>query len=200
MAQGQARAEQLGVYVAPKFVYGATIMDSTKFTGTGSDVWGKSGESRKISGGSDSAFGGSIAFGYNFDKRSGVPVRTEIEYAIFSETENKESLSKSLQTEGIGWHEEETTTGSLKQRFGIQTLFLNAYYGFQTGTAFTPYVGGGLGMAFVNTKAKYSNSYRTAVYDDDGELLFNDSDKRSFFHRIENRHQFRLECRGRSQL
>lgn len=141
-----AHAEQLGVYVTPKFVYGSAIMNSTKFKET---VIGAETKSFKISNGSDSAVGGSIAVGYDFGKRFDVPVRAEIEYAFFSTIENKGARSSLLEDWG--------STSSYKQDFRIQTLFFNAYYDFETGTAFKPYVGAGLGMAFVNTKGKFKD-------------------------------------------
>jgi len=132
--------EQIGVYVAPKFVYGLTQMDSFK------GHWSEGGDSERISGGSrsDDTFGGSIAIGYDFDKKFGVPIRAELEYAGFSKAETKKSYG------------DDDYTAKMKQTFGIQTLFMNAYWDINTGTQFTPYIGGGLGMAFINTKFKDS--------------------------------------------
>ena len=134
-----AAGDQIGVYVAPKFVYGLTQMDGAK------EHWGDATsqtESERIGSKTDDTFGGSIAIGYDFDKKFGVPIRAELEYAGFSKAEAKRSYT-------IG---DETTT--MKQTFGIQTLFLNAYWDINTGTKFTPYIGAGLGMGFINTKGK----------------------------------------------
>jgi opacity protein-like surface antigen len=130
-------AEQIGVYVAPKFVYGLTQMDGAK------GHWSDGGDSESIRIGSktDDAFGGSLAIGYDFDKRFGVPIRAELEYAGFSKVEAKRSYSV-----------DPTDSAKMKQTFGIQTLFVNAYWDINTGTQFTPYLGAGLGMAFINTK------------------------------------------------
>ena len=59
--------EQIGIYVAPKFVYGLTQMDSFK------GHFNEAGDSYSQSGGSrtDDTFGGSIAIGYDFDKKFG---------------------------------------------------------------------------------------------------------------------------------
>ena len=130
--------EQIGVYVAPKFVYGLTQMDSAKQSWTDS-ASGDSGTER-IGSKTDDTFGGSLAIGYDFDKKFGVPIRAEVEYAAFSEAETKRSYSD------IG----ERIT--MKQKFNIQTLFLNAYWDIDTGTQFTPYIGGGIGMGFIRTK------------------------------------------------
>ncbi|MDL2279304.1 outer membrane beta-barrel protein [Desulfovibrio sp. OttesenSCG-928-G11] len=136
-----AAAEQIGVYVAPKFVYGLTQMDSAKQHWTGAA--GASG-SERIGNETDSAFGGSIAIGYDFDKKFGVPVRAELEYAAFSEVEAKRNYTDN------GEHI------TMKQNFNLQTLFVNAYWDINTGTQFTPYIGAGLGMGFINTKGKES--------------------------------------------
>lgn len=141
--------EQIGIYVAPKFVYGLTQMDSFK------GHFNEAGDSYSQSGGSrtDDTFGGSIAIGYDFDKKFGVPIRAELEYAGFSKAETQKSYG------------DEDFTSKMKQTFGIQTLFANAYWDINTGTKFTPYVGAGLGMAFINTKFKDSG-YDNADPDD----------------------------------
>jgi opacity protein-like surface antigen len=97
--------------------------------------------------GSDFTFGGSVAFGYNFNAQANVPVRSEVEYAIFSRAKNKLSV-----------HDSDDGSTSLEHRFGIQTLFANVYYDFHNSSAFTPYIGGGLGMAFISAKAKGSTA------------------------------------------
>ncbi|MDR1684888.1 MAG: hypothetical protein LBR82_00330, partial [Desulfovibrio sp.] len=74
-------ADQIGIYVAPKFVYGLTQMDGTKVHGT-DGVEPKTG---RIGSSTDSTFGGSIAFGYDFEKKFSVPIRAEVEYAAFSQ-------------------------------------------------------------------------------------------------------------------
>lgn len=132
-------AEQLGVYVAPKFVYGLTQMDSVK---THVSMGGMS-DSFSLGSKTDSTFGGSLAIGYDFDKKFSIPIRAELEYAGFSEAEAKKTYH-----DGGDSHR-------LKQTFNIQTLFVNTYWDIDTGTQFTPYVGAGLGMGFIGTKLKY---------------------------------------------
>lgn len=132
--------EQLGVYVAPKFIYGLTIMDGAKVH---ANLGGGSG-SLRIGDKTDDTFGGALAIGYDFDKKFGVPIRAELEYAGFSEAEAKKTFH-----DGGDSHR-------LKQKFNIQTLFVNAYWDIDTGTQFTPYVGAGLGMAFIRTKLNYN--------------------------------------------
>lgn len=134
--------EQLGVYVAPKFVYGLTQMDTVKAHGS---AYGESASIRIGSSETDDTFGGSIAVGYDFDKKFGVPIRAELEYAGFSQAE----AQKTYRDDYLGTHK-------LKQTYDIQTLFVNAYWDINTGTQFTPYLGAGLGMGFINTKLRYN--------------------------------------------
>lgn len=46
-----------------------------------------------------------------------------------------------------------------KAKWNVQTLFANLYYDFHNSTAFTPYIGAGLGLGFIN------NSYKFGGYD-----------------------------------
>lgn len=76
------------------------------------------------------------AVGYNF-AGFGVPVRAEAEYLYHDQF--KYSATNS-------------TTGAFSSKIDIHTVFANFYYDFKTGTAFTPYVGAGLGVAWINQK------------------------------------------------
>jgi len=159
------------VYVAPKFVYGGTIMSDGKFktsTSYQGPWWGSASNGSFSSNGSGDVFGGSIAVGYDFHKRFNVPVRTELEYSIFSEAKVSGSGSSFAPGPGtadfgfgvwnMGGFGNTLNNNSMKQYFNIQTLFFNAYYDFHTGTPFTPYLGGGVGLAFINTRATNQGS------------------------------------------
>lgn len=80
------------------------------------------------------------AVGYNF-AGSGLPVRAEAEYLYHNQF-------KYFSKNGTG----ATSTGEFTSKIDIHTVFANFYYDFKTDTAFTPYVGAGLGVAFVNQK------------------------------------------------
>lgn len=152
-----ARAgDQLGIYVTPKFIYGYTQMDG--FKGSNHEVATGISESETFGSQHDDAFGGALAIGYDFDKQFDVPIRAEIEYSILSKVEAKRS-SMEYDHGQPDWYSKN------KQTFGIQTLFLNAYWDIDTGTAFTPYVGGGLGMAIIDTKFKAKNTDYTIPED-----------------------------------
>ena len=148
-------AEQMGVYVTPKFVYGYTQMKmSAAALGYGTFAEGNE---------YDSVFGGALAVGYDVNKKFRIPLRAELEYALFSTAEGETS-----QTWYMGgnpyWRD------SIKQKLQIQTLFVNAYYDFHNRTAFTPYLGGGLGLAFV--RAKGSNNWTDYLYSVSGTDKF----------------------------
>lgn len=136
--------DQVGVYVAPKFVYGITQMQNVKTHDNDGSEW----STTKVGSKADNAFGGSLAVGYDFDPKFKVPVRMEAEYGIFSEVEAKQSFTEYDNSGTADW------TGTNKQTFGIQTIFANVYYDINTGTPVTPYVGAGAGVAVIDTKIK----------------------------------------------
>ncbi|MCL2763616.1 MAG: porin family protein, partial [Treponema sp.] len=120
---------QLGIYVAPKVIYGLTYMKDFKYRQSNND-------NDNVGNKWDSAFGGSLAAGYDFSKKLNIPLRGELEYTVFTKAE----------AEGEKW-------GSrYEQSNNIQTLFANVYYDINTGTKFTPYVGAGMGAGFIRTK------------------------------------------------
>ncbi|MDL2314166.1 porin family protein [Desulfovibrio sp. OttesenSCG-928-C14] len=132
-AKAQA-SDQVGVYISPKFVYGLTYANKVKTH--------EAGEAIKFGHDTDSVYGGSLALGYDFAPAFNVPVRMELEYAIFSEAEATDS--KTVDDVRIK-HE---------QSYQVQTIMANFYWDFETATAFTPYIGVGLGMAIIDTEAE----------------------------------------------
>ena len=131
-----AAAEVQGVYVAPRFLLG--IQDSGQLSGVPNN-----GGSKAYKQYSQAVFGGALAAGFNFAPKFNVPIRTEVEFALRSNSSNKRSGSFG----GPSWWESKQTTN-------LSTLFFNGYFDINTGTPFTPYLGGGLGMAFNYTELK----------------------------------------------
>ena len=130
-----AADDKIGVYVAPKLTLALVMMSDVKLYGAGYGggvLWEKRASGSESSG----AFGGGLAAGYDFSRRFDVPVRAELEYSMFSNTEVKN----------------DTGGATLKQEFAVKTLLVNAYYDFKLHSAFTPYVGLGLGMGTIDTK------------------------------------------------
>jgi outer membrane autotransporter protein len=132
---------QLGIYVAPKFVYANTKMKRVDFSLRDSTPPGIGSFEEKFGNHTDDTWGGSIAAGYDFSKKYSLPIRAELEYAAFS----KAKVSGTPTTGGWG-------TNSISHSQQAQTLFLNAYYDIATGTKLTPYVGAGLGATFIKAK------------------------------------------------
>lgn len=125
-----------GLYLSGKFVYGYTKMDNVKAI---AEYW-----SDDMGDKSDDAWGGALAVGYDFYKRYNAPIRAELEYAIFSKVEAKKTWVNY-------WVD--------KQKFDIQTLFINAYFDLHNKTNFTPYIGAGIGLAFIDTKYTAGGNY-----------------------------------------
>ena len=127
-----------GVYVAPKLTHSHIT----------AEMHAQGNNTREVRNDkSDDDIGGGLAIGYDFDKRFDVPIRAEFEYVYIGDIRSGEFPGVSKPTGS-----RIATFGS--QKTDIQTLFLNAYYDIETGTMFTPYVGGGIGMAMFS----YSDS------------------------------------------
>lgn len=80
----------------------------------------------------DQTVGLGAAIGYDFFPAATMPVRIELELMYQSEAKHTDSGS------------------TLKDSVG--TVFVNGFYDFHTGTIFTPYVGLGIGTAWVDSK------------------------------------------------
>ena len=128
MLPGVAKAESTGVYVAPKLMMSVQhAKGELSYAGYGL------GSEDKTS----AEAGAAIAVGYDFSKKFDVPVRAELEFAATGAT------SKDVNVYGIPANVE----------VGVKTLLANVYWDIANYNGFTPYVGAGLGLAFVNTEA-----------------------------------------------
>ncbi len=92
--------------------------------------------------------GGGIFAGYDFMPKLNVPLRAEIEYAIRSNWNYNDEYS----TEGV--------TSAADMSINMQTLLANIYFDWHNESMFTPYLGAGAGVAFVN----YSGSGAYSQY------------------------------------
>ena len=113
-----------GFYLAPKFMMTVqntgTVERSGWLAGHGLDNY------------SQFTLGGAIAAGYDFWFSHMIPIRAELELALRGNSETSDSGR---------WGSSKLTTNST-------TLLANVYYDFHNSTAFTPYVGAGVGLAF----------------------------------------------------
>lgn len=126
-----AHAEVDGLYGGVKFI------DSIQSTGSTSHSDGMNFFGVDTYG--QNSVGGGIFVGYDFYPKFQAPLRVEIEYALRSNTNTEWSGVKG------------TRKGSIDATWNVQTLFANAYFDFHNSTKFTPYIGGGLGMGFINS-------------------------------------------------
>ncbi|MCL2673067.1 MAG: acyloxyacyl hydrolase [Alphaproteobacteria bacterium] len=150
-APSMALAGQSGLYVAPKLGMGGLMgFESSntfsEYTGGALTDW----ETGKQTFGGSHGFGAALAVGYDFHKTHGTPARVELEYAMF-----KSKSERIDNWHGDGWSDYH----SRKTDLDIHTLFVNAYRDFRSDSALTPYVGMGLGLAFVGAKGSQSSDW-----------------------------------------
>jgi opacity protein-like surface antigen len=67
----------------------------------------------------------------------------------------------------------DTARTEIEAQWNLQTLFFNAYLDFHNDTAFTPYIGAGIGMGFVNS------SYDAKGYVNGQEIASGSDSKRN---------------------
>lgn len=136
---------QMGVYIAPKFVYGLTQMRNVNHKGIDEEDVNKGipFTNYHIGNDTDNAFGGSFAIGYDFDKQYNIPIRTELEYSLFSKVKSERHYPLGYSIPGEMLTDDQT--------YKIQSLFLNMYWDIENKTRFTPYIGGGIGIGFIKT-------------------------------------------------
>lgn len=131
-------ADKGGVYVGIKGGY--EYMDHNKASVTSTNGQNATSESRSDKSGY--TVGGAI--GYNF-AGMGLPVRAEAEYLYHDQFKYS-----AVNGTAAG------STGAFTSKIDVHTAFANFYYDIKTSTAFTPYVGAGLGVAWINQKVDTS--------------------------------------------
>ena len=152
-----AQAADLGIYAAPKLVYGGLMAhdaDKIEVAPLGSTTL-----KGKFDGGN--ILGGSIALGYDFHKSFGITVRTELEYTLFPQIKSERPWKTSATTKAIEY-----------VNLNIQTLFVNVYYDFRNNSDFTPYLGIGSGISFIDAKGGEINTAGTYTCGKDSATNF----------------------------
>lgn len=127
-------ADKGGVYIGLKGGYEYKDQGSSKVSDNAAAATNNNATNHSWKNDSGYAIGGAV--GYNF-AGMGLPVRAEAEYLYHDQF--KYSATNS-------------TTGAFSSKIDIHTVFANFYYDIKTSTAFTPYVGAGLGVAWINQK------------------------------------------------
>ncbi|MDR2055305.1 MAG: outer membrane beta-barrel protein [Desulfovibrio sp.] len=130
-----AAAEVKGIYGGLKFI------DSIQNTGSMSK--GDDAKGFGIGQYGQNTVGGGVFLGYDFFPVLDVPVRAEVEYAV--RTNMNTTWDRSF-TDGVN-----TAKSEIEAQWNLQTLFFNAYWDFHNSTAFTPYIGAGIGVGFINS-------------------------------------------------
>lgn len=124
---GVAKAEGTGMYLAPKFLMSiqdtGKVSRSSTMAGSGVDDY------------SQFTLGGGLAIGLDLWPQQMIPLRMEIEFALRGNSEKK-------------WSETGVNLDHVKGAWNNSTLFANLFWDFHNDSNFTPYIGGGLGMAF----------------------------------------------------
>lgn len=140
LAPIQAKASNFsGVYVAPKFAINFVSMQEIILNVETLGVVVPISSNSKLD---DTLFSGSLAIGYDFNSKFNIPVRAELEYSLFSQfSSNVDFTFANILFTGIN------------AEINMQTLLLNAYYDFHNSSKFTPYIGLGIGIAFVGADA-----------------------------------------------
>lgn len=134
-----AKAEQTGLYAAPKFILGYTESKvKTTVTATLGKVSEKESREHKKS---KALPGGALAIGYDFNTLFDVPLRTEIELSFFKKLDIKST----------------NTFTNQKTKIELGALLANAYCDLRNSSPFIPYIGAGAGASSIKTNAHLTN-------------------------------------------
>ncbi len=129
----------LPIYLAPKI--GASFMSLDSITNT-TNIANPAAVNKSSDDDTSAIF--ALAVGYDLGKTTNVPLRAEVEYAY--RTRFNYAADPTFTNA--------TTPTKVDIDLTVQSLFANLYLDIDTGTAFTPYVGAGLGAAFISTDGK----------------------------------------------
>ncbi|MGL4209492.1 MAG: outer membrane protein [Candidatus Adiutrix sp.] len=126
------------VYFAPKILW-----SHQKITGFENTINAESLERGTYRGGSasDNTFGGGFAVGYDFGAEGFAPFRTEFEFLM----RKSPTVNYGLATNGPEFYSKHEVKPD------VYSTMVNAYFDIRTDTAVTPYLGGGLGAAYIDT-------------------------------------------------
>lgn len=149
-----AAAQEINsIYFTPKIIYSHQKGDP------GKGKWHNGGWVNSTLGGEEEddtfTFGAALGvdMGYYYD----LPVRVEAEYIYHGKAEFSQGPTTVLLQNG--------NVGSASHSFKVKahSLMANAFYDFQNDSLFTPYLGFGLGLAYLDTKYK-ANTFNGGSY------------------------------------
>ena len=102
----------------------------------------------------DTVFGGGVLLGYDFHKRFAVPIRVELDYTLRGKASDTNQRDLPFEYTSLVYGDfSGVTSARMKTSLTLQTLMANAWWDIFPEARFTPYVGGGLGVAFGRLKA-----------------------------------------------
>lgn len=114
---------------------------------------------------SQNTLGGGVAVGYDFYPAHQVPIRAELEYALRNDSKTSWDMESMFNTFPlIKLASKGNWSATMKSKWNLQTLFMNAYYDFHNDTAFTPYVGAGIGLGFIYSAYSFDARGNTNTY------------------------------------
>ncbi|WP_162530516.1 outer membrane protein [Rhodovastum atsumiense] len=157
-----AEESRSGIYVGAKI--GASLLsvsdrrvlqDSYSLTDGVNDYSGAA-QSWAMGDRTEPVFGGGVSLGYDFRPALRLPLRLELDYVARDRATADASHDV---TYDMTWNGTPMTIpGRMSQRDSLflQTLMANAWIDIPTGRSVTPYVGGGIGVAFLNHASTFS--------------------------------------------
>lgn len=146
-APAVASAQQIdSIYITPRIIYSYQMgdMSAAKWR---NGVWAASALGGEET---DKNFAFGLSVGTDLGYSSEWPVRVEGEYVY----RGKAEFSKGPST--VTWFDGSPRVASQKFEITAHSLMVNAFYDFNTATSFTPYVGAGLGGAYLKTDYRAS--------------------------------------------
>lgn len=151
-----------GFYVSGKV--GDTMLRSTQNTLTTTTAAGaltNTVAELPLGNATKTGFSPSFAVGYEFSTEWQQPIRLELAYlsaGSIRQSNTEATTMSSSWTDGDKYVQSLPTTVSREQKTRVSTAMLNGYYDYTTGTALTPYIMGGVGMAFLKNTSSVSQS------------------------------------------
>lgn len=146
-------------YLSAKILYSSQSMDDFSSRGKYTGYFGHSTGTYKGKDASDSSFGGGLAIGYDFAVYGAAPVRLELEYLYRGKAKGKYG-DKMTRVDDYGDSPATAIFGSNHSfEANIHTVFANAYMDFHNDSNFTPYIGLGIGGAYVDAKTTIRQTF-----------------------------------------
>lgn len=132
-----AQAGDYGIYFAPKLNLGIQSLSSFLTRGTNGGTTG-------LDGGHDWNVGIGAAAGFDFYAQYAIPARVELELMHVTDARDHGTYHAAVTGQSF----------SYEQRNSANTLFINTYFDLHNTTDFVPYIGIGLGTAWVSSKGQ----------------------------------------------